>query len=143
MVDVAGPDWSDGIDRSTARGGSEIASGPSPVLLPPDGPRDLVRQLHEDVETLRRYRLEVPGEPDSRDWVGAPIYRVRAWSAEIVSQLAPIRTRATLTHSYQREAVHPPAVRLAYALLWLALGQAGAPAMVQRRRSRRTAVLSR
>ena len=74
------------------------------------------------------------------EWLGHPIEALAARSSLIARQLAPVRTRDTLVQSYRREAAHTPELRLAYAMVWLALGQSGPDGMVGRRRSRRTAI---
>jgi len=139
MVVATSPDRSHGIDCSVARRAGAIADGPSPVLLPPDGPRDHSLQLRSDAERLRRYRRAVTAEPDQRDWAGSPIHALADQAISIAGQLAPIRTRATLLESYRRESAHAPALRLAYAMVWLALGQGAPDGLVGRRRSRRVA----
>ena len=54
----------------------------------------------------------------------------------VVRQLEPIRTRASLLWSWQRESRHSPEVRLAYAIAWLSLVRT-APAAATRRARRR------
>jgi hypothetical protein len=52
----------------------------------------------------------------------------------IVGQLGPIRSRAGLVSSYEREAFRDDQVRLAYALVWLDLGRAVAATKTRRSR---------
>jgi hypothetical protein len=136
MVVAGSPARTPGVDCSVARRAGAIVSGPFSVLLPPDGPSDLSSQLKLDAARLRRARAgELPLEQS--DWLGQPLDRVGAQSVEIAAQLDPIRTRDMLVASYVREANHSPEVRLAYAVVWLALGHGGVAGLIGRRRSRR------
>ena len=139
MVVAGSPNRTHSIDCSVARGAGAIAAGPFPVLLPPDGPSDPSSQLRQDAATLRRQRMTDAAQGRELEWLGIPIDALAARSSAIARQLAPVRTRETLLESYRREAGQSPEIRLAYAMVWLALGQSGADAMVGRRRSRRTA----
>jgi hypothetical protein len=112
--------------------------GPSGALLRPDGPAepfppvDVRRTLARDaVRILGRLRSTAP-EPE--------IWTTAAFGREIEfvrAHLRPIRTRQSLAASFGREAFHVPvlrdpdgypegglesAVRVAYALRWLELG---------------------
>jgi hypothetical protein len=136
MVVAGSPSRSPGADCSVARRAGAIVSGPSPVLLPPDGPSDLPAQLKRDAQRLRRGRAGETADGRS-EWLGRPIQLVAARSARIAAQLEPLRTRDTLVASYRREASHSPEVRLAYAMAWLALGPGGTAGLICRRRARR------
>jgi len=116
------------------RGGTAIGSTqpPSRVLLPAGGvlaPAPVpapARALALDALRLLR-RLRDPARRSDR-WSQASFRR----EIELVrAHLAPLRTRKALAASYGREAFHlsmdagrddPGAVRLAYALRWLELG---------------------
>lgn len=145
MVAALSPHRSHRFACSDACRVGAIAAGPSPVLLPPDGPSDLPGQLVLDAALLRRYRWERPDDPevpataDQRDWLGTPIGSVAGAAGAIAQQLAPIRSRQTLLSSYRREAHHTPALRLAYAVRWLALAQGMPFGLIAHRRGRRTA----
>lgn len=52
----------------------------------------------------------------------------------IVGQLAPLRSRLGLLSSWDRESRRSPAIRLAYAIVWLRLGQRRASEYGPRRR---------
>lgn len=129
MVEALSPHRSQRFACSDACRAGAIARGPFPVLLPPDGPSDLPAQLVLDAALLRQYRSERPDDPeipaadDARDWLGGPIGPVAGAAAAFVGQLAPIRSRQALLSSYCREAHQPPALRLAYAIRWLALAR--------------------
>ena len=148
MVEAMSPHWSRQLACSDDCRVGAIAAGPRPVLLPPRGPGDLPDQLLQDVERLRTIRSS--DGPDStlahdgdaeREWAGVPIGLLTLAAERIARQLEPVRTRQSLLSSYLREAAHPPEVRLAYAMVWLALGRYGAPGvpgLIARRRGRRT-----
>ena len=120
---------------SRRHGGSTIGTQgqPSRDLLPVDGLQVLgpvpapARALALDALRLRRYLREPAARPDR--W-SEPTFRREI---ELVrAHLAPLRTRKALAASYGREAFHlsrdeavrddPGAVRLAYALRWVELG---------------------
>ena len=123
------------LDVDVAR---QPRGGPSGALLRPDGPAepippvDVRRTLAQDaVRILGRLRSTAP-EPEI--WTTASFGR----EIEFVrAHLRPIRTRQSLAASFGREAFHVPvlrdadgyaerglesAVRVAYALRWLELG---------------------
>ena len=124
------------------RGGSPIGSlTPPPRVLLPDGgvlaPAPVpapARALALDALRLLR-RLRDPARRPDR-WAQPSFCR----EIELVrSHLAPLRSRKALAASYGREAFHlsmddasrgdPGAVRLAYALRWLELGEGDAGAI--------------
>jgi hypothetical protein len=117
------------------RGGGQVgrSDAPSRDLLPAGGPRDLApvpapaRALALDALRLLR-RLRDPARRSER-WAQPSFRR----EIELVrAHLAPLRSQTALAASYGREAFHlsmddagrddPGAVRLAYALRWLELG---------------------
>ena len=123
-------------------GGRPVGSitPPSRVLLPDDGvpaPAPVLapaRALALDALRLLR-RLRDPARRSDR-WAQPSFRR----EIELVrAHLAPLRTRKALAASYGREAFHlsmddagrddPGAVRLAYALRWLELGDGDAGAI--------------
>jgi hypothetical protein len=77
---------------------------------------EVARELDDKVARLLRVRSGELAEPLL--W-RRPSHR-RAVDA-VVRQLEPIRTRASLASSWQRESRHSTEVRLAYAIAWLAL----------------------
>jgi hypothetical protein len=116
-------------------GGSSVGSPgrPSRDLLPVDGPLAPVpvpapaRALALDALRLRRRLCDRAPRPER--WSQPAFLR----EIELVrAHLAPLRSRKALASSYGREAFHlsldeaaqddPSAVRLAYALRWLELG---------------------
>jgi hypothetical protein len=124
------------------RGGSPVGTimPPSRVLLPDGGvlaPAPVpapARALALDALRLLR-RLRDPARGSDR-WAHSSFRR----EIELVrAHLAPLRTRKALAASYGREAFHlsmddagrdePGAVRLAYALRWLELGDGDAGAI--------------
>jgi hypothetical protein len=141
MVVAGSPVRSPGADCSVARRAGAIVSGPSPVLLPPDGPSDHHGQLREDATTLLALR-STPTDEECCTWAGVPLVSVAEAAQAIARQLAPIRSRDTLLASWEREAARGPDVRLAYAMVWLALDGAETRRRL-RRRARRTTGLRR
>jgi hypothetical protein len=148
MVEAMSPHWSHLLACSESCRDGAIAAGPRQVLLPPRGPGDLPRQLMGDVARLQACRqvghggggdgqghteaaeLGAPADAgDDPDWAGVPIGSLTAHSQLIARQLDPVRTRESLLSSYLREAAHPPELRLAYAMVWLALGRGAAPGL--------------
>ena len=93
------------------------------------------RELDEEVARLRRVGAGELAEPLL--W-SRPSHRREV--AEVLRQLGPIRTRASLLSSWQRESRRSPQVRLAYAIAWLRLSHPapGASASNARRRRRRS-----
>ena len=85
---------------------------------------DVARELDDEVARLLRVRSRELAEPLL--WQ-RPSHR-REVDA-VVRQLGPIRTRASLLSSWERESRHSEPVRLAYAVVLLALarGAPGAP----------------
>ena len=81
-------------------------------------PGEAARELDAEVTRLLRVRGGELAEPLL--WQ-RPSHR-RDVDA-VVGQLAPIRSRLALVSSWERESKRGPAVRLAYAILWLRLGQ--------------------
>ena len=92
---------------------------------------DVARELDDEVTRLLRVRSGELAEPLL--WQ-RPSHRHEIET--VVRQLEPIRTRASLLSSWERESRRSPAVRLAYAIAWLALGRS-APAATTRRARRR------
>ena len=153
MVEAMSPHWSHQLACSDDSRVGAIAAGPRPVLLPPRGPGDLPGQLLHDVALLLGYRSAdhadtgaIGDEDGGRDWAGVPLGSLGQAAEHIARQLDPVRSRQSLLSSYLREAAHPPELRLAYAMVWLALGRHGAPGLpglIARRRGRRTAAGAR
>jgi hypothetical protein len=94
---------------------------------------EAARELDAEVARLLRVRSGELAEPLL--W-GRPSHR-REVDA-VVRQLGPIRTRASLLSSWQRESRRSPEVRLAYAIAWLALARGGPAAMTRHARRRRS-----
>jgi cytochrome oxidase assembly protein ShyY1 len=98
---------------------------------------EVARELDAEVARLLRVRSGELAEP--------LLWRRPSHRREVdavVRQLGPIRTRASLLSSWQRESRHSAQVRLAYAIAWLALARS-APAVttrLARRRPRLTAI---
>ena len=96
------------------------------------------RELDEEVARLLRVRSGELAEP--LHWRRPS---VRAEVEMAVAQLAPIRSRLALASSWERESHRSPALRLAYAIVWLRLGQRRAGEYGPRRRGRLAAVRGR
>jgi hypothetical protein len=92
---------------------------------------EVARELDDEVARLLRVRSGELAEP----LLWRRLSHRRAVEA-VVRQLDPIRTRASLLSSWQRESRHSTEVRLAYAIAWLALAHT-APAVTARRARRR------
>lgn len=73
-----------------------------------------------DGEVARLHRVRRGDLPEPLLWQ-RPSYRSEVDS--LVAQLAPIRSRLGLLSSWQREARRGAALRLAYAIVWIKLGQ--------------------
>jgi hypothetical protein len=97
---------------------------------------EVARELDAEVARLLRVRSGELAEPLL--W-RRPSHR-RDVDA-VVRQLGPIRTRASLLSSWQRESRRSAQVRLAYAIAWLALAR-GAPVAATRRARRRTRLVA-
>ena len=81
-------------------------------------PGEAARELDAEVTRLLRVRGGELAEPLL--WQ-RPSHRREVET--IVSHLAPTRSRIGLLSSWERESRRSPAVRLAYAIVWLRLGQ--------------------
>jgi hypothetical protein len=86
-----------------------------------------------DVEVVRLLRVRSGELAEPLLW-RRPSHRRKVDA--VVRQLDPIRTRASLLWSWQRESRHSPEVRLAYAIAWLGLARS-TPAAATRRARRR------
>ena len=100
-------------------------------------PGEVTRELDAEVARLLRVRSGELAEP--------LLWRRPSHLREVdavVRQLSPIRTRASLLWSWQRESRHSPEVRLAYAIAWVGLARGGAAVATRhaRRRARLVAV---
>ena len=98
---------------------------------------EVTRELDAEVARLLRVRSGELAEP--------LLWRRPSHRREVdavVRQLGPIRTRASLLSSWQRESRRSAQVRLAYAIAWLALARGGPVAATRhaRRRTRLVAV---
>ena len=92
---------------------------------------EVTRELDAEVARLLRVRSGELAEP--------LLWRRPSHRREVdavVCQLGPIRTRASLLSSWQRESRRSAQVRLAYAIAWLALART-APAAAMRHARRR------
>ncbi|HTK45556.1 MAG TPA: hypothetical protein VL749_09425 [Patescibacteria group bacterium] len=99
---------------------------------------DVQGELDDEVARLLRVRSGELAEP--------VLWRRPSHRREVdavVHQLGPIRTRASLLSSWERESRHSAPVRLAYAVAWLALARTGTGAATRHARRRpRLAVLT-
>jgi hypothetical protein len=86
--------------------------------------------LAVEAARLVRIRKGVSGSTP-RWWSGAASRQV----ALIVEQLRPIRSRAALASSFEREANPSDDIRLAYAVVWLELGRTLSATTTRRRRA--------
>jgi hypothetical protein len=98
---------------------------------------DVARELDDEVTRLLRVRSGELAEP--------LLWRRPSHRREVdavVRQLGPIRTRNSLLSSWERESRHAGAVRLAYAIAWIALARTtpGATTRHARRRPRLAAL---
>ena len=93
---------------------------------------DVARELDDEVTRLLRVRSGELAEP--------LLWRRPSARREVdavVRQLEPIRTRASLLSSWERESRHSAEVRLAYAIAWIGLAR-NTPAASTRNARRRT-----
>lgn len=98
---------------------------------PSASPGEVARELDDEVARLLRVRAGELAEP--------LLWRRPSHRREVdavMRQLDPIRTRASLLSSWQRESRRTTEVRLAYAIAWVALART-TPAVVARRARRR------
>jgi hypothetical protein len=91
---------------------------------------DVIGELDAEVARLLRVRSGELAEPLL--WRRP---RQRLEVDTVVRQLGPIRTRDSLLSSWRRESRRSGAVRLAYAIAWLALARSAPGAMTRRGRS--------
>jgi len=106
-----------------AAGIARVMGGTVPIATRREGrvepaPGAAARELDAEVTRLLRVRGGELAEPLLWE---RPSHRSQVDT--IVMQLAPIRSRIALLSSWERESRRGSAVRLAYAIVWLRLGQ--------------------
>lgn len=109
--------------EAPSAGTPRASQGPIAVPIRREGPAatepgSAARELDAEVARLLRVRRGELAEPLL--WQ-RPSHRREVDS--IVAQLAPIRSRIALVSSWERESRRDAPVRLAYAIVWLRLGQ--------------------